>query len=96
MVDEIESACVDDLKNSERKRDSDSAPGPHDTKRLKQEAQSELNQSRIVILSADDAELRIPEGGSGICKAHAIEEIENLGPELQADSFGDLGIFEGA
>ena len=54
----------------------------------------ELNEARIVKLSADHAERRIAQQGAGVAELNAIEEIENFGAELQAKPLVNLRVLE--
>src|SRR5262249_4297119 len=50
------------------------------------EFQGELDQSRLVRLTVDNAKLRRPECHSGVAEPDPIEDVEELRPELEIDS----------
>ena len=53
-----------------------------------------MYQTRIIVLAADHAELRIALRKSGGVELHAVEEIEYLGPELQSDPLRDRCVLD--
>jgi hypothetical protein len=48
--------------------------------------QRKLDLPRLVDLSADHAEVSLPDRASGISKPRPVEGIEELGPELDIES----------
>jgi len=64
----------------------DLACGPQMNSRSKLHFQRKLNLPRPVDLSADHAEVSLPDVASGISESRSIEGIEELGPELNVES----------
>ena len=53
-----------------------------------------MNQPRIIVLTANDPELRVAHRRSGIAELHAIEGVKDFCTELQTEALRDGSVFE--